>query len=388
MKNIFQRRLQKLRVRGKHLLYWPRLRIVLPFIFTGIYLIQVLQFSLTKNSTQNVVQMYEPPSFQSVPEYEVNEETMRRMLELRRKLERATPGLPVMEAGRTQRPVTRGILSENSSPPPTTTTPLLRKQSEELSHFQPVLTQAQRQALFIALLKIRSVAEDYGFTWMLMYGTLLGSWRHHNIIPWDDDVDIFMSYKQKERIMEAFSKLRPEFDFLEVGSRLKFWAANGTESPPAIGWKWPFVDINFYSENRTHVWDVSILADFGEYSYLFGRSNIFPLHIRPLGRYFFPAPRDSLKIVRRSYMGSGLQLCESAYFSHYSEKGINGSLKIPCKRLEYMYPFVHRRVSDDGQGLVETLNFMGYSFYSIYVEEPPYSLTDPYMQYDIYRGKR
>ena len=56
------------------------------------------------------------------------------------------------------------------------------------------------------LKKMAQICEDLGLRYFLMYGTLLGAIRHQGFIPWDDDLDIFMTPDQYERFKEAFER--------------------------------------------------------------------------------------------------------------------------------------------------------------------------------------
>lgn len=61
------------------------------------------------------------------------------------------------------------------------------------------LQKAQR--INIQLLKeIDRVCEKYNLKYYLICGALLGAVRHHDLIPWDDDVDIAMPRKDYEKL--------------------------------------------------------------------------------------------------------------------------------------------------------------------------------------------
>lgn len=54
---------------------------------------------------------------------------------------------------------------------------------------------------------IDKVCRENGITYFIMGGTALGAVRHGGFIPWDDDLDIFMTPENYEKFRVEFSKL-------------------------------------------------------------------------------------------------------------------------------------------------------------------------------------
>ena len=82
---------------------------------------------------------------------------------------------------------------------------------------------ADVQTLCLELLSfINKVCMKYDIKWWLDYGTLLGSIRHENFIPWDDDIDIGMMRKDYHRFIGIiYDEIEKNnlMDYIDVGYR-------------------------------------------------------------------------------------------------------------------------------------------------------------------------
>lgn len=66
---------------------------------------------------------------------------------------------------------------------------------------------------------VDQVCEDNDIKYCLMGGSALGAVRHKGFIPWDDDLDVFMTPENYEMFREAFSKVNKGYYLQEWGSK-------------------------------------------------------------------------------------------------------------------------------------------------------------------------
>lgn len=211
-----------------------------------------------------------------------------------------------------------------------------------LSSFQPGLSHDERQIMFMLFQTFVRACAKFNVTFFLYGGSLLGSYRHHDIIPWDDDIDVMLNTSQRDSLRLALSFSRDQFDlYCPAGQRWKFsWIKSSTLSHKSF--RWPYIDVFFFSENVTHIFDQS-----PEYrnTFAYPKEDIFPLRFHPFAGAMLPVPCKIKSVVERTYSPS---LCTSSKYSHKLESSTPKSswVTVPCNRLYSFYHFANRRGTD------------------------------------------
>ena len=131
-------------------------------------------------------------------------------------------------------------------------------------------------------------------TYVMTMGTLIGSFRHHGIIPWDHDIDVMANSSDKAKVLQALRN-SPGSNFYLEQRWEDLWRFYKNYYIYA-----GFVDIWFYEENSTHL----LLG-----KYIFDKRHLFPLTRRPFGDRMSWAACDPIRIPRR-HPGQRVRLCE------------------------------------------------------------------------------
>lgn len=53
---------------------------------------------------------------------------------------------------------------------------------------------------------LKELCDRHGLRYWLCYGTLLGAVRHHGYIPWDDDIDVFVEWKDLKKLVKIIQE--------------------------------------------------------------------------------------------------------------------------------------------------------------------------------------
>ncbi|XP_046358902.1 uncharacterized protein LOC124136903 [Haliotis rufescens] len=213
--------------------------------------------------------------------------------------------------------------------------------------FLPVMTAEQRLKMYVTFETFLQACEWANLTYFLIGGSLLGMYRHHGFIPWDDDIDVAMSASDWRQIRYVLSHIPGYELYAPSDVQWKFYMKNlqPIKNKP---FRWPNVDIFFYTEDSTYIWGLTT----GLKGELFvKKSDLFPLQYRPFENRNAAAPCNTRDILINRF---DVDLCVSLSYGHKTGASLADVKKRPCKELHGAYPFVFRSPGIDG-GMMETL---------------------------------
>jgi len=208
--------------------------------------------------------------------------------------------------------------------------------------FASPFTKDDLRSLELTLGTVLKVLNRLNITFFMTSGTLLGSYRHHGRIPWDDDVDLMVNSSDKELVWRTLTALKPDYGlflsgYIDSPFHWKVYPRRHGRWVPFRPFRWPFVDLLFFGANDTHIWNESPWFRHERWP----RFAVFPLRLRPFGEFYIPAPCDMERSVNYD-----LSVCVSRGMSHIYDLPMPWrSVTVPCTTLAQRHPMVVRQPS-------------------------------------------
>ena len=220
----------------------------------------------------------------------------------------------------------------------------------------------------------------------------------HDIIPWDDDLDVMVDLRDYPKLKRAFQNKilwkyynlhgyhdsTNEYDFKSLSNvfpdedkitskigkgkkktaktrpryhKVKIYPVDGKRIRH-YAWRWPFIDITFFKQNLTHVWNY----DHNKVQYT-PIKEFYPLHLRPYMGMWLPVPHKTAEFIKRKY---GTFACSSDKWDHKNEMYAK-KVSLPCKEIQSAYVKISRHQYH--KGTIESVYLSGNHMYSVFVDE-------------------
>ncbi|CAF3070822.1 unnamed protein product [Rotaria socialis] len=198
--------------------------------------------------------------------------------------------------------------------------------------------------LIVLIIKVQLALIELNINYFIGKNTLLGSLRHHDIIPWSSIVEFSLPLYSKTKFIDNINK-KYELVLQEVTNAYINQKQIGLVYKVSSGSKpWPQIEIYFYEENSTQIYDSYINGNESavKIGYL-KKEDVFPIQLRPFG----PLLLHSIRNPQAMISIQTLNTCESFPWNHQLEKQTdkNDHIQMSCERLHRVYSFVETRAS-------------------------------------------
>lgn len=216
-----------------------------------------------------------------------------------------------------------------------------------MERFRNVLS-VEDDARVVALLRhLDDACRRHDVDYVMDGGTLVGSMNHHGRIPWDDDVDVYVRAHDRRRLTRALQ--RNGFVVGSNGRYSKLWSVAFPRVDNRRPWNWPFVDIGWLVQNKTHSWeDRSVEARYRRNVY--PTTWLFPSVRRPFGPLVLRAPRRSDLVLEHRFGRDWARTCVVNHWNHRTETwryaDAAENTRRPCGELDV--DLVQRATYDNG----------------------------------------
>ena len=184
--------------------------------------------------------------------------------------------------------------------------------------FIDILTSDEQNKLDILTDTILNYLNKKNIKYFVAFGTLLGVIRHGMRMPWDDDIDILISIKDLDKLLDGLDNLtnnkNSKFGKYKLTNKIVL-EYKKIGIPVKIYFKgYPFVDINLYEIiNGNIVVPEEQLINGHIHTFNQKYDEIFPLKKGKLGDKVVSIPNKSIDILKNQYGNDVLKICKITY---------------------------------------------------------------------------
>jgi lipopolysaccharide cholinephosphotransferase len=195
--------------------------------------------------------------------------------------------------------------------------------NEEYNKF-PQMTQKQSDELMELLKITHNLFIDNQIKYIMCGGTMLGSIRHKNRIPWDDDADLIILNHDEEKFKSLnWKENKCQIHKHWFGYKISFVnSERAIENKKKVEWGYPFVDIFVMkNDNGKYVFTEEENKKFWPKEYLY-EDEMFPLKTYQFGDLMLYGPNKPYNYLNRT-IGIGWETNVKMRYSHIA----GGALK-------------------------------------------------------------
>lgn len=206
-----------------------------------------------------------------------------------------------------------------------------------------------------------NLCDTNNITYFLYSGSMIGAYRHHGMVPWDDDIDVLINITQMDKVRTVLRSL-PHVVLMDRETTSWHFFHNPDPSGKTqadIKLCWPFVEIFFFAENEKYIWDETTRWPTSYYA----KHKVLPLQRRPFLGGLYPVPCNMKAIMKKVF---SLTKCVSPEI-HHIDRTFYKPVQVHCNILKNYFPFVHRYKSRNEQ-LIEQVVLNGTVISQLLVE--------------------
>jgi hypothetical protein len=230
---------------------------------------------------------------------------------------------------------------------------------------------------------------------------------YHDVIPWDDDIDLMVDYRDYPKLKRtfqsnlfwskynihgfwdptneyAFHLLNQTFPDVEPAKdtknktkkkkikrchTVKIFSAD-QKSVGNHPWKYPCIDIFFFKQNLTHIWQLNKRQpneiETQRMKWYTPISEFYPFHLRPYAGMWLPVPHKTMRFLKNRYH---VFRCHSNEWNHQKDAYIKpeNRVSVPCQNLQTAYVSINRTQSSNGT--LDAVYLSKDLVYSVFIDE-------------------